>query len=123
MRCAPSSDSGEAARQSRSTPAETARLPGEKLARPANPTTAVRWASASGQAVADLGLANSPLVMQPHVLAFPLLERLQQRLERDALEDSPDLAVARANRVDQRAAVAVIARLRGRSRDSEYRLA
>jgi hypothetical protein len=61
--------------------------------------------------------------MQPHVLAFPLLERLQQRLERDALEDSPDLDVARANRVDQRAAVAVIARLRGRSRDSEYRLA
>ena len=51
------------------------------------------------------------MVTQPHVLAFPLLERLQQRFEHDALEDSPDLAVARANRVDQRAAVAVIARV------------
>src|SRR5215213_561835 len=101
MRCAPSSDSGEAARQSRSTPADTARPPGEAgAARRSDCSREMgicEWPGGRRSRTGEL-----PLVMQPYVLAFPLLERLQQRLERDALEDSPDLAVARANRVDQR---------------------
>ena len=54
------------------------------------------------EALADLGLRELLLVVQAHDLLVSLVQRVDQRVEADALEGAVDLVVVGAERVDQR---------------------